>query len=278
MPALRPPRRPAQWRSTAVVVVQGAGGAGKIFAAAGPAPVSAAARVPPSRRRWPAETEVAPVRTAAGRGGPPVRLRLARHGLAGWQGEPEPVQFRSIRIKLTSRPKPQSVALPMIRTDTRVKTSMCSIQHWRRPPSGGIGTALSHHPNRGDRSSVQAGRGTAQGGGRAAACPAREAFCRPSSRIGEPGRGSARRARRFLLPRNSHRPRQILRVERRPNGRRVRSAEASALTLCPIRQPGHLCGERANSCPSGRACRGSCKAQHRSPGHPAAVRGSKARG
>src|SRR5262245_21742652 len=176
MPALRPPRRPAQWRSTAVVVVQGAGGAGKIFAAAGPAPVSAAARAPPSRRRWPAETELAPVRTAAGRGGPPVRLRLARHGFAGWQGEPEPVQFRSIRIKLTSRPKPQSVALPMIRTDTRLKTSMCSIQHWRRPPSGGIGTALSHHPNRGDRSSVQAGRGTAQGGGRAAACPAREAF------------------------------------------------------------------------------------------------------
>jgi len=87
--------------------------------------------------------------------------------------------------------------------------------------------------------------------------------------------GSARRARRFVLACNSHRPRQILRVERRPNGRRVRSAEASALTLCPIRQPGHLCGERANSCPSGRACRGALQAHQRWPGVPALAAGTQ---
>ena len=152
MPALRRPRPPGRWPSTVVVVVQGRAGGGKIFASAEPVPFSAAARVPPSRRRWSADAEASPVERAAGRGGTRLRLRLSRQGCVWWPADPEPVQLRSIRIKLTSRPNPQSVALPMIRTDTKVKTSMCTIQHWRRPPSGGIGEARSHHPNRGDRS------------------------------------------------------------------------------------------------------------------------------
>jgi len=66
------------------------------------------------------------VRAAGGRAKTPFRWRARRHGVVRSAADAEAVAFRSMNIKLSSRPKPQSVALPIIRTDTKVKRSMCS--------------------------------------------------------------------------------------------------------------------------------------------------------
>jgi hypothetical protein len=66
------------------------------------------------------------VRAAGGRAKTPFRWRARRHGVVRSAADAEAVEFRSMIIKLSSKPKPQSVALPIIRTDTKVKRSMCS--------------------------------------------------------------------------------------------------------------------------------------------------------
>jgi hypothetical protein len=155
----------------------------------------------------------------------------------------------SIKIKLSSRPKPHNVAPPMIRIDTRVKRSMartarsCCTDLQVGVPRPRVITQMGETERRQHQSGAVADKvaGETQWG------------LKPSAPEGGPGvKGGSAPSRTT----EGRQPRQIgYASSGDPTGVVLNICRGQRSDVCPLRQGGQLCDASRQRCPSGGSCR-----------------------